>query len=133
MMIEKLMKQTSFDGKHILIADDEEYVRNHLAKRMDGMGLVVSQAGTGQEVLNLALDGPDLIIMDVKMPVLDGLETARRLKTDNQTRNIPVVLLSAMAQQEEVEKGLATGADEYVMKPVTFDRLMESVRRHLLG
>lgn len=127
------MKQPPYEGKHILIADDEEYVRRHLAKRMVGMGLLVSQAGTGQEVLNLALGGPDLIIMDVKMPILDGLETTRRLKTDIQTRDIPVVLLSAMAQQEEVEKGLATGADEYVMKPVTFDGLMESVRRHLFG
>ena len=65
------------------------------------------------------------------MPVLDGLETARRLKSDNKTRSIPVVLLSAMAQQEEVNRGMATGVDEYVMKPVTFNRLMKSIREHI--
>lgn len=125
------MNQTEFRGKSILIADDEEYVRHHLAKRLVSMGLQVFQAGTGEEVLDLAIQHPDLIIMDVKMPVLDGLETARRLKGDNRTRGIPVVLLSAMAQQEEVARGMATGADEYVMKPVTFNRLMNSIREHI--
>ena len=125
------MNQADFNGKSILIADDEEYVRHHLAKKLSGMGLRVFQAGTGIEVLDLAGEHPDLIIMDVKMPVLDGLETARRLKTDNATSSIPVVLLSAMAQQEEVARGMATGADEYVMKPITFNRLMESIREHI--
>ncbi len=125
------MNQADFNGKSILIADDEEYVRHHLAKKLSGMGLRVFQAGTGMEVLDLAGEHPDLIIMDVKMPVLDGLETARRLKTDNATSNIPVVLLSAMAQREEVARGMATGADEYVMKPITFNRLMESIREHI--
>lgn len=125
------MNQADFNGKSILIADDEEYVRHHLAKKLSGMGLKVFQAGTGLEVLDLAGERPDLIIMDVKMPVLDGLETARRLKTDNETCSIPVVLLSAMAQREEVARGMATGADEYVMKPITFNRLMESIREHI--
>jgi len=122
------MNQTEFNGKSILIADDEEYVRHHLAKKLKSMGLRVFEAGTGMEVLNLAGEHPDLIIMDVKMPILDGLETARRLKGDNSTRGIPVVLLSAMAQQTEVDRGMATGADEYVMKPITFNRLMDSIR-----
>jgi CheY-like chemotaxis protein len=122
------MNQTDFKGKSILIADDEEYVRHHLAKKLKSMGLRVFEAGTGMEVLSLAVEHPDLIIMDVKMPVLDGLETARRLKKDNSTRGIPVVLLSAMAQQAEVDLGMATGADEYVMKPITFNRLMDSIR-----
>jgi CheY-like chemotaxis protein len=122
------MNQTEFNGKSILIADDEEYVRHHLAKKLKSMGLRVFEAGTGMEVLNLAGEHPDLIIMDVKMPVLDGLETARRLKSDHSTRGIPVVLLSAMAQQAEVDRGMATGADEYVMKPITFNRLMDSIR-----
>ena len=95
------------------------------------MGLRVLQAGTGTEVLGLTDEGMDLIIMDVRMPDLDGLETSRRLKGDEKTRKIPVVLLSAMAQQEEVTRGLAAGADEYIMKPITFERLLESIRKHL--
>lgn len=125
------MKQTEFNGKSILIADDEEYIRHHLAKKLKGMGLRVYEAGTGMEVLHLADNHPDLIIMDVKMPILDGLETARRLKKDESTKGIPLVLLSAMAQQEEVARGMATGADEYVMKPVTFNRLMDSIREFI--
>lgn len=125
------MKQSEFNGKSILIADDEEYIRHHLAKKLKSMGLMVYEAGTGIEVLNLADNQPNLIIMDVKMPILDGLETARRLKNDDSTRRIPLVLLSAMAQKEEVAQGMATGADEYVMKPVTFNRLMDSIREFI--
>lgn len=125
------MNQSEFNGKSILIADDEEYIRHHLAKKLKNMGLMVYEAGTGMEVLHLADNHPDLIIMDVKMPVLDGLETARRLKNDDSTRRIPLVLLSAMAQKEEVALGMATGADEYVMKPVTFNRLMNSIREFI--
>jgi len=126
------MAATEFQGRSILIADDEDYVRLHLSRRLTAMGLTVFQAGTGQEVLDLATRGPDLIIMDVKMPILDGLETARRLKSDLGTRAIPLVLLSAMAQRDEITRGLETGAEEYVAKPVTFERLMESVRKHIV-
>lgn len=125
------MKQSEFNGKSIIIADDEEYIRHHLAKKLKSMGLRVYEAGTGVEVLNLADNHPNLIIMDVKMPLLDGLETARRLKNDVSTRSIPLVLLSAMAQKEEIARGMASGADEYVMKPVTFSRLMESIREFI--
>ena len=126
------MDTLRFSGKNILIADDEEYVRSHLAKRLTLLGLNVLQAGTGNEVLELSDSSLDLIIMDVKMPVLDGLDTARRLKSNPKTSGIPVVLLSAMAQQEEVERGLATGASEYVVKPVTFNRILESINTNLL-
>ena len=125
------MNESEWNGKSIIIADDEEYVRHYLAKRLDDMGLTVYQAGTGYEVLELAGRFPNLILMDVKMPRLDGLETTRRLKGDERTRGIPVLLLSAMAQNEEVAEGMASGADGYVMKPITFDRLMDSVRKHI--
>ena len=118
-------------GKIVLIADDEEYLRHHLARKMADFGLVVHQAGTGEEVIRLAELQPDLIIMDVKMPVLDGLETVKRLKSLERTASIPVLLLSAMAQEDKVAVALAVGAVEYVVKPITFDRLMDSVRTHL--
>ncbi|MCG8452533.1 MAG: response regulator [Spirochaetales bacterium] len=117
--------------KKLVIADDEEYIRRHLAKKLAAMGLDVYQAGTGQEVLALAADAPDLIVMDVKMPGMDGLETTRHLKENVHTQHIPVVLLSAMAQPDEVSRGLDAGAVEYVMKPVTFNRLLQTIRSHL--
>ena len=125
------METGIFTGRTILIADDEDYIRHHISRRLSLLGLRVLQAGTGEEVLSLVNEKPDLIVMDIRMPVLDGLETLRRLKDDGGTRSIPVVLLSAMAQQGEIALGLSAGADEYVMKPITFDRLLESINRYL--
>ncbi len=125
------MEDTGFKGKTILIADDEEYVRHHISKRLASLDLKVLQAGSGEEVLDLVKEHPHLIIMDVRMPVLDGLETLRRLKDDEETAGIPVVLLSALGQQDGIRMDLAAGADEYVMKPITFERLLESIRHHL--
>ena len=125
------MTEEGFTGKSILIADDEAYVRVHLAKRLTGLGLEVLQAGTGEEVLDLAKRVPDLIVMDVKMPILDGLETARRLKSDPGTSLIPVVLLSAKASRDEVAEGIAAGADDYVAKPVTFGQILTTIRRNI--
>jgi CheY-like chemotaxis protein len=125
------MKLKEFIGKSIIIADDEEYIRSHIAKKLEGMGLTVLQAGTGEEVLNLAEGHPDMIVMDVRMPILDGLETARRLKSSADHSGIPIVLLSALAPRDEIRTAPGAGADEYVMKPITFSRLMESIRRYL--
>lgn len=125
------MIEEGFTGKSILIADDEAYVRVHLARRLTDMGLEVFQAGTGEEVLDLAKRVPDLIIMDVKMPILDGLETARRLKSDPGTNLIPLVLLSAKASRDEVAEGIAAGADDYVAKPVTFGQILTTIRENI--
>lgn len=95
------------------------------------MGLRVLQAGTGDEVLAQINKNPDLIIMDIRMPVLDGLETLEQIRNSESTRRIPVVLLSALAQSGEISPGLSVGADEYLMKPITFERLLESIRLHL--
>lgn len=126
-----LMNEIGFDGRTVLIADDEEYVRRHLSKRLTRMGLRVLQAGTGDEVLAQINKNPDLIIMDIRMPVLDGLETLEQIRNSESTRRIPVVLLSALAQSGEISPGLSVGADEYLMKPITFERLLESIRLHL--
>ncbi len=125
------MSDPLFEGRTILIADDEEYVRQHISKRLVSMGLHVLQAGTGEEVLGLMSMKPDLIIMDVRMPVLDGLETLKRLGNEGLGISIPVVLLSAMAQHDKIATGIAAGAVEYIIKPITFDRLLESIHRYL--
>ena len=72
---------------------------------------------------------PDLILMDLEMPVLDRWEPTRRLKNDPQTRDIPIVGLSAHASESEREKALATGCDEFDPKPVEFERLVATIRR----
>jgi len=74
---------------------------------------------------------PDLILMDLEMPVLDGWEASRRLKGNPETRQIPIIALSAHALAGEREKALATGCEEFDTKPIDFDRLLSKMRRLL--
>jgi two-component system cell cycle response regulator DivK len=98
---------------------------------------------TGEHELLVAEDGergvalaraeqPDLILMDLELPVIDGWEATRRLKADPATRDIPIIALTAHALAGAREKALAAGCDEFDTKPVAFDRLLEKVQ-HLLG
>jgi len=75
------------------------------------------------------LERPDIILMDLEMPVVDGWEATRRLKSNPQTRHIPVIALSAHALAGEREKALAAGCDEFDSKPIEFDRLVATMRR----
>jgi len=115
-------------GKTVIIADDEDYIRMHIARGLRARGLTVLEAGTGEEVLNLVAGKPHAIIMDVQMPGGDGLEVARRLKDREDTASIPLILLSARAQEEDIEQGYAMGADFYLAKPVTFTQILETLR-----
>lgn len=118
-------------GKSIIIADDEEFVRSHIARRLTSQGLTVWEAGTGDEVLEQAKNKPDLILMDVKMPGKGGIETTTLLKEDEETKDIPIILLSARAQQDDIDQGFASGADSYMTKPVTFKMISEKIEEYL--
>ena len=80
-----------------------------------------------------ATERPDLILMDLEMPVIDGWEATRRLKSNPQTRDIPIIALSAHALAGEREKALAAGCDEFDTKPIEFERLVATMRRVLAG
>src|SRR5258708_24350781 len=80
-----------------------------------------------------AAEEPDIILMDIEMPVVDGWEAARRLKDNSQTQDIPIIALSAHALAGEREKAIATGCEEFDTKPIEFDRLVATVRRGLDG
>lgn len=121
----------AYQNKIVLIADDEEYIRVHIARKLASRGLIVLEAGTGQEVLEMAEKNPHAILMDVKMPVIDGFEAARRLKASEKTRHIPLILLSARAQQQDVEEGYKAGADHYMTKPVTISQIMDILEKCL--
>lgn len=82
-------------------------------------------------MLSLAATKPDIILMDVKMPRLDGFEAAKRLKDDPETKDIPLILLSARAQQEDLEEGYQSGADYYLTKPVTISQIMDTLEECL--
>ena len=89
-------------------------------------------AENGEKGCALALsERPDIILMDLEMPVVDGWEASRKLKGDPQTRDIPIIALSAHALAGEREKALAAGCNEFDTKPIEFDRLVATVRRIL--
>jgi len=126
-----LFENGSLTGKKIIIADDEEFIRHHLTRRLSSMGLTVLEAATGRQVLDLLGNGPDLILMDVRMPEIDGYETTRQIKSDTATCSIPVILLSALSGDEDIAYGFTVGADDFLCKPVTFAIILESISRKL--
>ena len=110
--------------------DDNVYM---LKMRLELLGdFEVLTAENGQKGCEMAAaERPDIILMDLEMPVLDGWEATRRLRGNPQTRDIPIVALSAHALAGERDKALAVGCDEFDTKPIEFDRLVATVRRIL--
>ena len=109
-------------GPTVLVVDDDPVIVKLLQVNFEMEGYAVITASDGLEGLEMARqERPDAIVLDVMMPKMDGLEVARTLKADESTRSIPILLLSAKAQQADVQAGVATGADDYLTKP--FDPL----------
>jgi DNA-binding response OmpR family regulator len=120
------------DKKKILLADDEEDIKAVVSLYLKSRGYEVITAFDGLAALDMArAEKPDLILLDVMMPVVNGFEVCTRLKADEATRHIPVVMLSAMAQSESVDKGLSAGAVDYVVKPFEPSRLGAVIDRLL--
>lgn len=118
--------------KMILIVDDDTSNRDILKTRLEAAGYSVTEAGNGEEGVKTAQDlAPDLIIMDVMMPKVDGRLACRMLKTNPKTKDIPVIMLTARSQQLEELRGWESGADEYLTKPCDHKRLLEVVAQFL--
>jgi len=110
--------------------DDNVYMLKMRLELLDNFEVVVAE--DGEKGCTMALsERPDIILMDLEMPVVDGWEATRRLKADPQTRDIPIIALSAHALAGSREKALAAGCDEFDTKPVEFDRLVATMRRLL--
>jgi DNA-binding response OmpR family regulator len=113
----------------ILVADDDEDILMLVAMILESEGYGVLQARDGEEAVRLAMaHGPDLCLLDVMMPKLDGCQVTRRLREQVGTQNTPILLLSARTQWESVVKGREAGADEYITKPFVAEDLERSVR-----
>ena len=117
----------------ILIVDDEPENIELLDRRLSRRGFTVVGATSAEEGLKVALsERPALILMDIKMPNLDGFDAMRLLQADPLTAGIPVIALTAHAMQEDRDRALAAGAKDYETKPVDLDRLLAKIR-HLTG
>lgn len=111
-----------------MIVEDNEFSRDALSRRLQRRGYDVSLAANGREAVDIARAGkPDLILMDLGLPVMDGWEATRQLKGDPATRHIPIIVLSAHAMTNDREMALAAGSDEFDSKPVRFDRLLNKI------
>ncbi|MFN3817064.1 response regulator transcription factor [Brevundimonas sp.] len=116
----------------ILIADDDPLLRALLQHKLGAVDHQVLSAEHGGEVMAMVRDhGPDLIVLDAMMPVMDGFEVLRRLKTEGDLRDIPVIMLTALKRQEDVVGALQLGAADYLAKPFIPDELVERIRRIL--
>lgn len=112
----------------ILLVEDNEMNRDMLSRRLERLGYTVACAVDGQQGLERArAERPDLILMDLSLPVLDGWEATRRLKADPELRRIPVIALTAHAMASDEEQARAAGCDDYDTKPVELPRLRAKI------
>jgi two-component system phosphate regulon response regulator PhoB len=122
----------SADQPRVLLVEDEAAQREVLAYNLEAEGFYVISADNGEDALMLVdEEAPDLIVLDWMMPNLSGIEVCRRLKLRNETRKIPVIMLSARSEEVDRVRGLETGADDYVVKPYSLVELMARVRTQL--
>ena len=121
------------DRKRILIVDDEEDLRKMLKFRLEAVGYDVAEAGDGQDGLDKARSSkPDLIILDLMLPKIDGFKVCRMLKFDEKYRHIPIVMFTARAQKQDEALGKEMGAEAYITKPFEPEVLLGKIKE-LLG
>jgi DNA-binding response OmpR family regulator len=113
----------------VLVVDDDEVIRQLIAVNLNLEGFEVATATDGQDCINRVLDVmPDVITLDVMMPYLDGWATAQKLRTEEATSHIKVVLITARAQDDDKRRGLGIGVDAYLTKPFDPAELIQVVR-----
>ncbi|MGH2485568.1 MAG: response regulator transcription factor [Ktedonobacterales bacterium] len=113
----------------VLIVDDDAFIARIVRMKVEQLGYEVETAGDGEEGLRKALElHPDLILLDLMMPRMNGLEVCRRLRAEPAGRDIPVVMLTAKAQERDVEAGFAAGANDYLVKPFSPRELQARMR-----
>ena len=117
--------------KKVLIVEDVDLNRDLVVQLLEDQYQVI-EAINGQEGLEIAeRERPDLILMDLSLPVMDGWEATRRLKANDDLRSIPVIALTAHAMVGDKEKALAAGCNDYLVKPLDEDELMAGIAKHL--
>ena len=116
----------------ILLVEDNEFNRDMLSRRLIKSGFEVILAVDGIEGVEQAKSAfPDLILMDMSLPVMDGWEATTQIKADPVTRNIPVIALTAHAMGEDRQKAMAVGCDDYDTKPIDYPRLLSKIHKFL--
>jgi CheY-like chemotaxis protein len=116
----------------ILIVEDNEMNRDMLSRRLERKGFTIVMAVDGQQGVDMARsEKPDLVLMDMSLPVMDGWTATRTIKDDAELRTIPVIALTAHAMAGDREKAMAAGCDDYDTKPIELPRLLEKIGKFL--
>jgi len=115
--------------KKILVVDDETTISSYLQKKLTKLAYTVYVANDGEDAVKQSFSIlPDIVLLDVKLPKLNGIEVCKKLKSDDRTKHIPVIMLSAKAQSFEIRQGLDAGADKYLCKPVSFPDILKEIK-----
>ena len=118
-------------GGQILVVEDNERNMKLVRELLEATGYRAIEAATGSQALDLARERrPDLVLMDIRLPDIDGVEALSRLRADDRTASIPVLAVTAQAMQGDRERCLAAGFDGYLSKPIDVGQLLEAVSRH---
>ena len=116
----------------ILIVEDNEMNRDMLSRRLERRGFTIVMAVDGQQGVDMARsEKPDLVLMDMSLPVMDGWTATRTIKDDAELQAIPVIALTAHAMEGDREKAMAAGCDDYDTKPIELPRLLEKIGKFL--
>lgn len=116
----------------VLIVDDEELNVDYLEQRLEDLEYQIITASDGQKALDkIKSDQPDLILLDLMMPVLDGFAVLSQVKADPSLRDIPVIIISADHDSKSIVRGIKQGADDYLTKPVNAELLVKKVKEYL--
>ena len=114
---------------HVLVVEDEDSLATLLQYNLQKEGYEVVLAGDGEEALLLVDERlPDLVVLDWMLPKVSGIEVCRRLRQRNETRNVPIIMLTARGEETDRVRGLDTGADDYVVKPFSMTELTARIR-----
>ncbi len=127
-LAKRVLNSIERNSTKVLIADDDEIIEDLLFQRFNRMGYSVIRAHNGEEALARAhKDSPDIVILDVMMPGIDGIAVLRQMKSNPKLKHIPVVMLTAKGQEDNVVNGLESGAHDYITKPFNLDELVARV------
>ena len=119
-------------GKTILVVDDMGQIRDTIRIHLREEGYNVVLAENGEQALKYALEKksnpPDLIVMDINMPIMDGYEVTKQLRESDKTKNVPVIFLTANARKEDILKAMEVGGSDYLVKPFMFADLLKKIK-----
>ena len=137
------MSAETSSARTILVVDDDRHIVRLISYILEMAGYTVVEAANGREALDLlaehaaSLTGdaasltPDLVICDIMMPELDGFAVVEAIRADPETRELPVIMLTAKGEEKDIQRAQEVGANEYITKPFSSSQVLESVARHL--